>query len=134
MVFVFFKQKTAYEMRISDWSSDVCSSDLTSPTALDPALDSQCRRGRSGAGRRGRSPDLHAFCVVLAEELARVEHAAVLPDFEMHVGAGGAAGRAGLGDLLAAAHQGTDLPAQPRVVRVQGDKSEDRRVGQEWVR
>src|SRR3546814_7980229 len=29
IVFFFFKQKTAYEMRISDWSSDVCSSDLT---------------------------------------------------------------------------------------------------------
>src|SRR3546814_8013439 len=29
-LFFFFKQKTAYEMRISDWSSDVCSSDLTS--------------------------------------------------------------------------------------------------------
>src|SRR3546814_89364 len=28
MIFFFFKQKTAYEMRISDWSSDVCSSDL----------------------------------------------------------------------------------------------------------
>src|SRR3546814_10009910 len=28
--FFFFKQKTAYEMRISDWSSDVCSSDLSS--------------------------------------------------------------------------------------------------------
>src|SRR3546814_5375518 len=28
--FFFFKQKTAYEMRISDWSSDVCSSDLKS--------------------------------------------------------------------------------------------------------
>src|SRR3546814_13170423 len=28
--FFFFKQKTAYEMRISDWSSDVCSSDLAS--------------------------------------------------------------------------------------------------------
>src|SRR3546814_9189807 len=28
MDFFFFKQKTAYEMRISDWSSDVCSSDL----------------------------------------------------------------------------------------------------------
>src|SRR3546814_16302971 len=27
-MFVFFKQKTAYDMRISDWSSDVCSSDL----------------------------------------------------------------------------------------------------------
>src|SRR3546814_4891890 len=31
IMFFFFKQKTAYEMRISDWSSDVCSSDL-SPT------------------------------------------------------------------------------------------------------
>src|SRR3546814_14910612 len=30
MSFCFFKQKTAYEMRISDWSSDVCSSDLVS--------------------------------------------------------------------------------------------------------
>src|SRR3546814_7745264 len=29
----FFKQKTAYEMRISDWSSDVCSSDLRPPTS-----------------------------------------------------------------------------------------------------
>src|SRR3546814_8268139 len=28
VIFFFFKQKTAYEMRISDWSSDVCSSDL----------------------------------------------------------------------------------------------------------
>src|SRR3546814_8250140 len=28
LIFFFFKQKTAYEMRISDWSSDVCSSDL----------------------------------------------------------------------------------------------------------
>src|SRR3546814_12010924 len=28
MIFFFFKQKTAYELRISDWSSDVCSSDL----------------------------------------------------------------------------------------------------------
>src|SRR3546814_1380050 len=28
IMFLFFKQKTAYEMRISDWSSDVCSSDL----------------------------------------------------------------------------------------------------------
>src|SRR3546814_6926330 len=28
IVFLFFKQKTAYELRISDWSSDVCSSDL----------------------------------------------------------------------------------------------------------
>src|SRR3546814_12076794 len=44
VVFFFFKQKTAYEMRISDWSSDVCSSDLP---------------GHSDIGQcRGRSPDL----------------------------------------------------------------------------
>src|SRR3546814_8058312 len=34
MCFCFFKQKTAYEMRISDWSSDVCSSDLFLVTAV----------------------------------------------------------------------------------------------------
>src|SRR3546814_1273286 len=34
LVFFFFKQKTAYEMRISDWSSDVCSSDLTEQRVL----------------------------------------------------------------------------------------------------
>src|SRR3546814_9099223 len=39
-VFVFFKQKTAYEMRISDWSSDVCSSDLVSAaTAYHEAIE-----------------------------------------------------------------------------------------------
>src|SRR3546814_9666311 len=34
-MFFFFKQKTAYEMRISDWSSDVCSSDLLFASALE---------------------------------------------------------------------------------------------------
>src|SRR3546814_16130892 len=43
---LFFKQKTAYEMRISDWSSDVCSS--------DPA---HRRRGGSCRRRRPRAPE-----------------------------------------------------------------------------
>src|SRR3546814_10644269 len=34
----FFKQKTAYEMRISDWSSDVCSSDLGGDAIEEPAV------------------------------------------------------------------------------------------------
>src|SRR3546814_14810916 len=39
MLFFFFKQKTAYEMRISDWSSDVCSSDLAlRRMGADPGL------------------------------------------------------------------------------------------------
>src|SRR3546814_2698335 len=36
--FFFFKQKTAYEMRISDWSSDVCSSDLIVVKPVAPIL------------------------------------------------------------------------------------------------
>src|SRR3546814_9191686 len=34
LVFFFFQQKTAYDMRISDWSSDVCSSDLATVESL----------------------------------------------------------------------------------------------------
>src|SRR3546814_9756561 len=44
-VFFFFKQKTAYEMRISDWSSDVCSSDLRLGQGRAPG-------GREDAGER----------------------------------------------------------------------------------
>src|SRR3546814_19378609 len=47
--FFFFKQKTAYEMRISDWSSDVCSSDLS-------------RRGH-GEERAARAQDCRAPAV-----------------------------------------------------------------------
>src|SRR3546814_4377042 len=36
LMFFFFKQKTAYEMRISDWSSDVCSSDLKGQPTEQP--------------------------------------------------------------------------------------------------
>src|SRR3546814_2898668 len=66
-VFFFFKQKTAYEMRISDWSSDVCSSDLRPEVgradgAVQPARlrgrvrvdgDADVRR-RAGAGALGK--------------------------------------------------------------------------------
>src|SRR3546814_9941038 len=40
VLFVFFKQKTAYEMRISDWSSDVCSSDLSASSRASRGDDS----------------------------------------------------------------------------------------------
>src|SRR3546814_7635963 len=40
MILLFFKQKTAYEVRISDWSSDVCSSDLVDEIhRLNPAVE-----------------------------------------------------------------------------------------------
>src|SRR3546814_9208409 len=45
---VFFKQKTAYEMRISDWSSDVCSSDLK--TRPKPGSAMRCVRSSASTG------------------------------------------------------------------------------------
>src|SRR3546814_6291141 len=57
LVFFFFKQKTAYEMRISDWSSDVCSSDLGAPSraprlgAGDGAALADPRDGDRGRAR-----------------------------------------------------------------------------------
>src|SRR3546814_5125956 len=51
--FVFFKQKTAYEMRISDWSSDVCSSDLQAHLHLSgPASACSGPRSPHWRGRR----------------------------------------------------------------------------------
>src|SRR3546814_987569 len=52
----FFKQKTAYEMRISDWSSDVCSSDLPEAgwRATTPARLQATRRADTGKQRPHR--------------------------------------------------------------------------------
>src|SRR3546814_6380275 len=47
--FFFFKQKTAYEMRISDWSSDVCSSDLF---ILTVSMNLRGWRQRQASSRR----------------------------------------------------------------------------------
>src|SRR3546814_6482491 len=66
MIFFFFKQKTAYEMRISDWSSDVCSSDLFFVAGLSRRDDRDLDLGRTGwqarlprPRRRARQDYLH---------------------------------------------------------------------------
>src|SRR3546814_16732456 len=46
-LFFFFKQKTAYEMRISDWSSDVCSSDLIAPRVCSGKKSTRFRTNSS---------------------------------------------------------------------------------------
>src|SRR3546814_8879202 len=83
--FFFFKQKTAYEMRISDWSSDVCSSDL--PVA-DRAADVQPRVGIIGVASEAQrmigpghdeivgvetEDELARFALALALHLDRAE-------------------------------------------------------------
>src|SRR3546814_10233670 len=55
VVFFFVKQKTAYEMRISDWSSDVCSSDL-GRSGQDARLLAQGRAARDQQRGTGRVP------------------------------------------------------------------------------
>src|SRR3546814_5794099 len=74
VVFFFFKQKTAYEMRISDWSSDVCSSDLVDfsiPAALDANL-AAARAARTPIviGTTGLGDAHHALIDEAAREIA----------------------------------------------------------------
>src|SRR3546814_10563621 len=58
MFFVCFKQKTAYEMRISDWSSDVCSSDLRVAVATyEKAVQTAFREVSDALAQRGRIGD-----------------------------------------------------------------------------
>ena len=52
-MFFFFKQKTAYEMEESDWSSDVCSSDLHARLQQDATLEKVLVSGGEHKGIRG---------------------------------------------------------------------------------
>src|SRR3546814_5808987 len=60
-VFFFFKQKTAYEMRISDWSSDVCSSDLP-VTGNAARIDKAADIGEGIGERHPLTPSLFHIC------------------------------------------------------------------------
>src|SRR3546814_5620610 len=76
LCFFLFKQKTAYEMRISDWSSDVCSSDLRCRVGQQmiemgdrllhhPAID--LRHHAKTLGRRNERTRLHQRAVVIEQ-------------------------------------------------------------------
>src|SRR3546814_2629047 len=77
--FFFFKQKTAYEMRISDWSSDVCSSDL--PAARDDRFGGLHAR-QSIVSALMQGPEEH---YALGEEIARVIWAPILRSHKVTV-------------------------------------------------
>src|SRR3546814_18841666 len=97
--FFFFKQKTAYEMRISDWSSDVCSSDLLGP-------------GEAGDGADLVLAVAHAVAIFLdARKFGQI----VRPDRHAF--------------RLAFQNLAQHLTRQPRAPA----RSEERRVGKEWV-
>src|SRR3546814_13975962 len=58
MLFFFFKQKTAYEMRISDWSSDVCSSDVADQNLDRGEADGEAERHRQHDAAMRDAPSL----------------------------------------------------------------------------
>src|SRR3546814_10973099 len=118
-VFFFFKQKTAYEMRISDWSSDVCSSDLLplradAPSMADPTVQLNHVMGASFRKRR-----------ILNKTEARVffavEKALEQTDTGWRVMA-----QVNLGEIL----ESDDKHA---FMAINSKRSEERRVGKECV-
>src|SRR3546814_1433103 len=68
--FFFFKQKTAYEMRISDWSSDVCSSDLQG------GIERHAHDLAVVARRADDAADGRAVAVLVLQAVARADHVA----------------------------------------------------------
>src|SRR3546814_8215339 len=68
-MFFFFKQKTAYEMRISDWSSDVCSSDLaekmpSGTTVADVLTNNIATIGENQSLRRAKRLEVSQGAVI----------------------------------------------------------------------
>src|SRR3546814_13833020 len=102
-VFFFFKQKTAYEMRISDWSSDVCSSDLI-------------------GNRRDRETRLAQQCLTLL-------HVGALQAGDHRLLQAGLLARGGdaFGDAVAAPHAVVHVDEEPLDRRGQGEQLE--RIG-----
>src|SRR3546814_1080647 len=74
--FFFFKQKTAYEMRISDWSSDVCSSDLAWRTGLPTVKP---RRNSGITLGPGLSAPLRDSAIWTGQPLSAAIHVACQP-------------------------------------------------------
>src|SRR3546814_11753773 len=122
LVVFFFKQKTAYEMRISDWSSDVCSSDLV---VLRPAVGVDAVVEDLAVLEAQVVPVKQAAALVAVED-AQV-HAPMQRDRQAH-GQGGGAVDHWL--VLAGQQRVQGRPGEPagRVLR-----AEERSVGKEWV-
>src|SRR3546814_15429076 len=124
MSFFFFKQKTAYEMRISDWSSDVCSSDLRNLDVADsvffrfgqpPTTDVHLHRRHDqlGHGERLVAIGPHRNEVLLGHTILHVDVFFAL--------------------LLDRSLPCVFVPARRLLILAQEQRSEERRVGKEGV-
>src|SRR3546814_16827502 len=126
--FFFFKQKTAYEMRISDWSSDVCSSDLVAVHVVGVEAVDAHRQGLAAPVDLVQRLD-----DILARLLLVVGRDRILEVEEHHVGRG-------VGSLLeefrvAAWHRQLAAVHERRRRLAEGqDSTEERRGGNEEAR
>src|SRR3546814_17775028 len=116
-LFFFFKQKTAYEVRISDWSSDVCSSDLSNAWHRSSACKGvgESPGGRDDGGL-GFEKGVEPFEAVLAAPAARLDAAIGRRPADVAIG-------------VDPNHAGFD----PRRHAVRPPGSDDRRVGKGCV-
>src|SRR3546814_8751590 len=83
-MFFFFKQKTAYEMRISDWSSDVCSSDLMADvlqSTAQPEISIDRWLAASMIGERCEDADALKFARDHQKSLSGGTSGILLPEF-----------------------------------------------------
>src|SRR3546814_6536295 len=118
MSFFFFKQKTAYEMRISDWSSDVCSSDLLQRWKEIWA--------EIAAKRQSAEPLTH-------KESSRRRAQAMVDGLNRHVREEHEADLAALPPEVRARRTPEEWLATPPLEILRLARSEERRVGKEWV-
>src|SRR3546814_16051691 len=135
---LFFKHKTAYEMRISDWSSDVCSSDLASGFAEDALLQPTLLAAFPRQMTERFQPTILAHRLraeIVATELANrmVNRSGIVLPFALAEEEGCA-----LGQVAAAYAVAESLFGLPRLWQAIEDaglnpSSEERRVGKECV-
>src|SRR3546814_1571207 len=88
--FFFFKQKTAYEMRISDWSSDVCSSDLTTAVYQCPNYICEEKEHSNRHDRiayRGNVIPICESCWIIRYASRHATHAQKMHGKEQHINA-----------------------------------------------
>src|SRR3546814_6284854 len=123
----FFKQKTAYEMRISDWSSDVCSSDLNG--FAKKVHEFAERLGVTGAWlMRGGDIEPRPVEDMLLDHQARQLGLMLVPELELGYSMGG-------GSIFNDYRRTGFVPFHREWLRsfARGSRSEERRVGKEGV-
>src|SRR3546814_15426643 len=133
--FFFFKQKTAYEMRISDWSSDVCSSDLTIVTndeiaehvnfveRLTEAFPALAGTTSSTTPNLPEAPKLRSLILLGGKAAPGFVNQASFDAGALTIGE----------DVIHRARVGVRVRDTAMILYTSGTRSEERRVGKECV-